>query len=61
MTARSPALSLTVMQWAFLRALIAWAARTTRDKRIALPSGRGDVEELRQVLVALVCAQRASR
>jgi hypothetical protein len=56
---RSEALSLNAMQWAFLEALIAWARRETHGAQIiSIPGGRVDPAELRQVLVALICARR---
>jgi hypothetical protein len=46
---------------AFLRALLIWARREGRSsKRIALPSTVVDADELRQVIVALVCARVAA-
>jgi len=56
MTARSPTPD-TIMAHAFLRALLAWCARQTRSGPVAIPTGAVDPVELRQVLVALVCAQ----
>ncbi len=47
----------TVMAAAFVRALVAWARRHAGAERVALPSGRVDAVELRQVVIALVCAQ----
>jgi hypothetical protein len=46
----------TVMAHAFLRALIRLARRHAAE-RVTLPSGRVDAVELRQVVIALVCAQ----
>jgi hypothetical protein len=50
---------MNAMQHAFLAALLRWAARVQRAEPIALPVGRVDPGELRQVLIALVCAQPA--
>jgi hypothetical protein len=50
----------TIMAHAFLAALLALAQRKTCDKRVALPSGNVDYNELRQVICALLRA-RAER
>jgi len=56
-----PIIPETAIAHAFLKALIEWAQRADRsERRIALPSGAVDGDELRQVVVALVCA-RATR
>jgi hypothetical protein len=51
----------TALADAFLRALFAWARRQTRDQRITLPAGAVDPNELRQVLVNLLCARNEQR
>jgi hypothetical protein len=58
----SPSPSLTVIQWAFLRALLEWARRETHGAQlIAIPSGRVDPAELHQVLIALLCIRGGER
>jgi hypothetical protein len=47
----------TALAHAFIRAVMAWARRHVGAERVALPSGVVDAVELRQVVVALVCAQ----
>jgi len=47
----------TIMAAAFLRAFIAWAQRES-GKEMVLPTGIVAAGELRQVIVALVCARR---
>ena len=56
MSAR-PAMPRTAFADAFLRALLIWAARQTRGGPIALPTGRVDGDELRRVVIALVCSR----
>jgi hypothetical protein len=46
----------TIMQHAFLLALLKWAARMNRGKPIVLPTGRVDPAELVRVVTALKCA-----
>jgi hypothetical protein len=45
------------MAHAFLAALLALAERRSTDKRIALPSGNVDAQELVQVICALLKAR----
>jgi hypothetical protein len=55
--ARSSAPQFTTMQWAFLNALLRWAARKSRSSGlVALPVERADADELLHVLIAIVCA-----
>ena len=61
MTRERPIVPETALADAFLRALIAWAPRGARDRRIALPAGTFDPDELRPVVVALVCARAEAR
>jgi hypothetical protein len=49
------------MQWAFLKALLHWAQLQTRAEPIAVPAGVVDPNELRQVLVNLLCARNEQR
>jgi hypothetical protein len=57
-SAHRPALA--AMQTAFLEALLRWAIREAHGAQlIALPSGRVDGNELRQAIIALVCARDA--
>jgi hypothetical protein len=51
----------TIMQRAFLRALLKGAARGDRKKSIALPTGRVDPAELVRVVTALKCAMAPGR
>jgi hypothetical protein len=51
------AMPYTVMARAFLDACLAWAARQSGAKTVALPTGRVDADELRQVIVALTRAR----
>jgi hypothetical protein len=46
----------TIMQRAFLLALLKWAARAHRGKPIALPTGRVDPSKLVRVVTALKCS-----
>jgi hypothetical protein len=46
----------TIMQRAFLLALLKWAARAHRGKPIAVPTGRVDPSELVRVVTGLKCA-----
>jgi hypothetical protein len=56
-----PPMPSTALADAFLRALLRFAARRSRETGdlIALPSGRVDPLELAQVIVALKCARLA--
>jgi hypothetical protein len=46
------------MQHAFLRALLAWARHETHGTQlIVIPAGRVDPEELRAVMIGLLCAR----
>jgi hypothetical protein len=50
----------TIMASAFLIAVLQWAQRQRRgSKRMTIPSGVVDADELRQVVVALTCARGA--
>jgi len=46
----------TAMACAFLLAVINWA-EPNLTKRVALPTGAVDANELRQVVMALICAR----
>ena len=50
----------TVMARAFLNAVINWAENNL-SKRVALPTGAVDADELRQVILALVRARSERR
>jgi hypothetical protein len=56
MIARS-AMPRTALADAFLAVLLRWVQRQTRAESITLPVGAVDPLELRQVVVALVCAR----
>lgn len=49
----------TVMASAFLVGVMRWAAKQSHTKRLVLPTGAVDADELRKVLVALTCARGA--
>lgn len=52
----------TIMADAFLRALVAWAARQHGARgRVKLPAGRVDGDELARVILALLRARSKSR
>jgi len=48
----------TIMAHAFLAALLALAQRKTSDRRVVLPSGNVDYQELCKVIVALLKARQ---
>lgn len=47
----------TVMAHAFVRAIFQWAERQNPGRRVTLPSGSVDGDELRQVVCALACSR----
>lgn len=55
-TALRPPMPDTALAHAFLAALLRWAQRQAGAKRVMLPAGAVDADELRKVVVALVCA-----
>jgi hypothetical protein len=51
----------TVMAAAFLAGVVRWAAQQSHTKRVALPGGQVDADELRRVVVALTCARSVDK
>lgn len=58
-SAPSQAMPSTAMARAFLVAICEWAARESHTRRVTLPTGNVDADELRKVVVALTCARGA--
>jgi hypothetical protein len=59
-TTRGSPAELTGMQWAFLDALVRWAARQTRSN-VTLPVGRVDQAELQRVVLAVIASAAIGR